>query len=178
MKFINDNLKKAGYFNATLIIVSIIVKLITIKEVPTLVKIDSTLCIIALVFGLFYSLSGYKKDAAKYYKVFMYLYFVSNILSLASQLIAPMFGKKDFFVVSINAIVLILVFVLTFIKDLGVNKSTNISLIILLLSVIKLFYDVANKTTIPSEFVNLILACILCVFVSAKYKDKESRGVK
>ena len=178
MKLINDNLKKAGYFNAALIVIAIIMKLVTFFNVPTLVKIDSVLCVAALVFGLFYSLNGYKKDAAKYYKGFMYLYFASNIISLLVPLLAPMFEKVNYFIVSINAIILILAFILTFIKDLGVNKSTILSMLILLLNVIKLFYNVANKTTIQAGFSNLILACILCVFVSAKYADKASRGAK
>ena len=177
MKFINDNLKKAGYFNVVLIIAAIIAKLATIKKVSMLVNIDSIVCIIALVFGLFYSLSGYKKDSAKYYKVFMYLYFVSSVLSLLVPSIAPLSGKIDFFIVSINVIILILVFVLAFIKDLGVNKSTYISIFILILNVVKLFYNV-KMTVLLLGFSNLILACIVCVFVSAKYKDKESRGTK
>ena len=178
MKFINDNLKKAGYFNVVLIIAAIIAKLATIKKVSMLVNIDSIVCIIALVFGLFYSLSGYKKDSAKYYKVFMYLYFASNILSLMVPLLAPKFETVNYFIASINAVILVLVFILTFINDLGVNKSTNLSMLILLLNIIKLFYDVSNKTTMQSGFSNLILACILCVFVSAKYADKASRGAK
>ena len=76
------------------------------------------------------------------------------------------------------AIIVVLVFILAFIKDLGVNKSTCLSLMVLILNVIKLFFDVAEKVTIPSGFANFVLACVLCVFVSAKYADKASRGAK
>ena len=177
MKLINDNLKKTGYFNAALIVIAIIMKLITLKDVSTLVKVDSIVCIIALVFGLFYSLNGYKKDAAKYYKSFMYLFFVSSVLSLLVPSIAPLSGKTNYFIASINVIILVLVFLLAFIKDLGVNKSTNISMLILILNIVKLFYNV-QITVFLLGFSNLVLACILCVFVSAKYADKEARGAK
>lgn len=178
MKLINDNLKKAGYFNTILIIGAIGVKVYSLTKVNTFVKIDSIVCIFALVFGLIYSLNGYKKDVAKYYKIFMYLYLVSSVLSLMAPLVEPILTTINIFVVTINVALLILVFALAFIKDLGVNKSTNIAMVILLLNIIKLLYNVANKITIPSGFANLVLPCISCVLVSAKYKDKESRGAK
>lgn len=177
MKVVNDNLKKAGYLNAVLIVIAIVLRLVSIGSVPTVVQIDSALCIIALIFGLFYSLSGYKKDSAKYYRAFMYLYLVSSIVSL----LAPLLVTSNTFITVINAIIVILVLVLAFAKDIGVDNSTYFSLLILLLNLVKLFYSftgVAEFSKMASNFANLILACILCIFVSAKYKDKESRGSK
>ena len=173
-KLINSNLKTVGYINAVLIIVAIVLRIVSLGGLPLHVLFDSVLCIIALIFGLFYSLNGYKKDAAKYYKMFMYLYFASSVLSF----LAPLLKEKNVLFICINAIIVVLVFILAFIKDLGVNKSTCLSLMVLILNVIKLFFDVAEKVTIPSGFANFVLACVLCVFVSAKYADKASRGAK
>lgn len=176
MKIINDNLKKAGYFNIALIVIAIVLRLIIINTVPTIVKIDSIICIAALIFGLFYALSGYKKDGAKYYKAFISLYFVSSIVSLITSIIAPTSESINIYILFINIVVIVLLFILAFVKDVGISKSTNISLLILLVNIIKMFYT--NKLTYQGGFANLILACILCVFVSAKYRDKESRGTK
>ena len=177
MRLINDNLKKAGYFNAALIVIAIVLKAICIGIGTTLSKIDSIICIIALMFGLLYSLNGYKKDAAKNYKVFMYLFFISNAFALT----APFAIKVDVLILVSNIIMFVLVFVLTFIKDLGVSKSTNLSMLILILTIIKFLYAVAklgDSLSIYSGFSSLALSCVLCVFVSAKYADKESRGAK
>ena len=173
MKLLSDNLKKAGYFNAALIIVAILFRLYFITVFPIATKIDSIICIAALIFGLFYSLSGYKKDAAKYYKAFMYLYLISSIFSLVASC--------DGNVLSIiaNVIILVSAFILSFVKDLGEKKSDGLALVILAISIFKLC--IVTTKTIPHisvAFANLMLACILCVFVAAKYADKKSRGAK
>lgn len=175
MKFINDNLKKAGYFNAALIIIAIVFRLYFIGIFPTAIKIDSIICTIALIFGLFYSFNGYKKDAAKYYKGFMYLYIISSLFSL----VASILGDGNLLVIVANTIVLVLVSMLAFVKDFGETKSNGAALVILAISIFKLCL-VATKTIphISVAFANLILACILCVFVSAKYADKETRGTR
>ena len=109
MKLINDNLKKAGYFNTVLIMIAIILRIVSLGGLPLHVLFDSVLCIIALIFGLFYSLNGYKKDAAKYYKMFMYLYFASSVLSFLAPLLKE---EKNVLFICINAIIVVLVFIL------------------------------------------------------------------
>ena len=176
MKIINDNLKKAGYFNAILITIAIILKVINFPKVPFYIKIDSAICIIALIFGLFYSLNGYKKDAAKYYKAFMFIFLVSCLFSFIASISG---GDTNIFIIITNVVILLSSFILTFIKDLGEKKSNILALSILLLNVFKILIVVFTKSislAFRVHFSNLILACILFVFVSAKYKDKESRG--
>ena len=82
MDYSRDILKKAGIVNGILIVATVICKLFLFSSATMMTKIDSVVCMVALIFGLFYSLSGYKKDSAKYYKVFMILYVVSSIFSL------------------------------------------------------------------------------------------------
>lgn len=179
MKLVNKNLKKVGYFNALLIVVAIIFRLYYIGTFSPIVTVDSAVCTIALIFGLFYSLNGYKKAAAKYYKGFMYLYFVSSALSFGSTLYIGSMSltASGLVIILCNLAILLLAFILSFIKDFGEKKSNSISLTILILNTIKLVL-VLNTTTsnISIGFANLMLACILCVFVSAKYIEKESRG--
>lgn len=40
---------------------------------------------IGLVFGFIYAFNGYKKDAAKYYKMFMYTYAINSIFAVINQ---------------------------------------------------------------------------------------------
>lgn len=174
MKFINENLKKAGYFNAVLIVLAIVLRLRLSAEAAIIIKIDSIVTVIALVFGLIYALNGYKKESAKYYKGFMCLYLISSAVSILSPALAPLPGASNNVLTVINGIIFVLIAILAFVKDLGVNKSTTIAASILLLNVVKLF--LSNKISIHGIFANFVLACVMCVFVTAKYRDKESRG--
>ena len=176
MKLINDNLKKAGYFNAFLTVIAIVLRIFQIVSAPIYVKIEAVICIIALVFGLFYSLNGYKKDAAKYYKAFIYLYLISSLFAL----IGPILGERNILMIISRALVFIAVFVLAFIKDLGENKSSKLALAIFVINVATLCYGVTSKAIsfIIMHLGNVMLSCILCVFISAKYADKASRGAK
>ena len=178
MKLINDNLKKTGIFNSILIVIAIVLKVINFSSFPIYIKIDSVVCLFALVFGLFYSLNSYQKDAAKYYKAFMCLYFISSLLSFIASISG---GDTNLLIIIANVAILISVFVLAFVKDLGEKKSNGFALTIFALNIIKMLIVVVTKTVllaIKVHFSNLILACIICMFVSAKYKDKEIRGTK
>ena len=177
MKLINDNLKKVGYFNALLIVIAIILRAIIIPTAPTLIKIDAIACILALISGLVYCLNGYKKDVAKYYKAFMILYFVSNISSILMSIL----HASNTILIIANVIIIICVAFLAFSKDLGEKKSNSFALSVLAINAIKLIYDIVASPaagTVRGGITSLILACILCMFVSAKYADKASRGAK
>lgn len=177
MKLINDNLKKAGYFNAVLIVIAIVLRIISFSVLSSSTMLDSIIFIATLVFGLLYSLNGYKKDSAKYYKAFLYLYLVSNTFSVSVLFV----NRLNLFISILKILEFVLLFVLAFIKDLGANRSTNLSLLILIISVIDVLYGaikIGNIISISSGFSALVLSCALCVFVSAKYKDKEARGAK
>ena len=176
MKIINENLKKAGYVNTVLILIAIVLRIIGIFKAPALVVIDSIICIAALVFGLIYALNGYKKGVAKYYKIFMYLLVLSSLLALSTLTV-----EFDVLTFICDIIVLACVLILALTKDLGEYKSNCCSILILSANLVKCFYTFLKTTDIvltSAGFANLVLACILCVFVSAKYTDKESRGSK
>ena len=176
MKLINENLKKAGYFNALLIVIGIVLKALSFLNNPIYIQIDAVVCIIAMVFGLFYSLNGYKKDAAKYYKAFMYLYLFSSLFSFIASISGD---KTNIIIVITNVVILLSAAALAFAKDLGESKSNTLSLVILALNIVKMFVVISTtgvSLAVTLHFSNLVLACILCVFVSAKYADKQSRG--
>ena len=180
MKLSNDNLKKAGYFNSVLIVAAIILRAINFANSPTLMMVDNVVCILALVFGLLYSLNGYKKEAAKYYKTFMYLYALSSLISFAAPLISFGIGNYNLENV-INFAVFVCACLLAFVKDFGKNNSNTTVCIALVLTGIKLVNDLLNGTLVNLHFASFsifVQAMIACVLVSHKYIDKESRGAK
>ena len=179
-------LKLAGIINSIFIVFAILLRIVFFNyEDGILVIIDSCVSIATLVFGIIYAISGYKKNAAKFYKTFMGAYLFSCVLSLvtlASYFIS--IGQ----LASINSILALLCIVLSifasyklcFGLDLGYKKSQKLALIILLSNLIKMIVDLLFKLpmSLPIDFSNLIFSCILMVFVLGKYLEKENRGTK
>ena len=96
---------------------------------------DSIICIAALVFGLFYSLNGYKKDAAKSYRHFLYAFALSIIATMIS---ASMRGKAPMRANICAFISLVCVMALAYTKDIGKTRSYAFALVALASSVINL----------------------------------------
>ena len=185
MDYSRDILKKAGIVNGILIVATVICKLFLFSSATMMTKIDSVVCMVALIFGLFYSLSGYKKDSAKYYKVFMILYVVSSIFSLVVGIYSNI--KSDSTVSGINIFatlcsiaIIVCACILVVGKDMGEQKSIHLSCVILVAGLVKMIIALYSKSldVITSEVSNLVLAIIVVAFVSAKYLDKASRGTK
>ena len=185
MDFIRKNLKAIGIVNSIAIVVCIALRLASLSQASTLLaKIDLFACVIALTFGLFYSLSGYKKDSAIYFKAFVYLYAATSILSFATAIISLMVDGSFVFDLNtakiiIHAIVTICISILAIGLDLGKKKSLQLTYAILLLNIVKLIISLVSKTQfaiISSDVSNVLLTCTLLVFVCAKYVDKQSRG--
>lgn len=188
MKRINENLKIVGIVNSIFSVIAIVFRLFQFNlDLGLLTNLDTFVCIIALLFGIFYSLSGYKKEDAKYFKAFMVLCFISSIFSLLTPIYLNI-KENGAFVLNqrlieniSNIVIVICSFILAFSKDLGMDKSNNAAYVILLLSIIKLVAcKLGNRPLagIAACVSNLILAIIIVVFVSAKYLDKASRGSK
>ena len=179
MKFITDNLKKVGIVNSILIISAVVLRLINFTEAPPLIIIDQIVCIIALCFGLVYSFNGYNKEAANYYKVFMYLYVFSCLLSLVSPIVYR--GFENILIIIVNFAILVCTCLLAFVKDFGKDKSTTVACILIILNVIKLINDLLRGLFVTFHFAGytgLVQAIVACVLVSHKYIDKETRGTK
>lgn len=186
MEFIKKNIKTIGICNAIAIGLVIILKLFIFKDLSTISKIDSSFCIVAMIFGIFYALNGYKKDSAKYYKLFMIMYYISSLLSLATP-IALMINNEEIgfidilFVTVWNIVIVYCVTILTIGKDLEKDNSANLCYVLLVANIIKLLAGIVSNEAIQriaAHLSNLLLACIVFTFVFAKYIEKSSRGAK
>lgn len=131
----------------------------------------------AALFGFFYAISGFSKQAAMNYKFFMFLYLVSSLVNTYE-----VFENKDFSTMSKVVCILGVVVsaILTFGKNLGKNKSVILTISILLLN-IALLLVILVKGDIPFQtqlngVENALLTAFVCIFVSAKYDDKDARG--
>ena len=183
MKLINDNLKKTGIVNSILIVIALVLRVKNIGKMSGIAIVDAIVCAAGLVFGLLYCLNGYKKDVAKYYKGFMYLYVLDSIISFVA--ILTLFGFDSTnginYVHAIHITILICACLLAFVKDFGEQNSKTAAFIILVLNGIKLFNDILSGALAKVDYASLAIfvqAIIVYVLVSHKYADKASRGAK
>ena len=187
MNFTEKNLKKITVFNSIALLVALILRVSQFEKATTAIhRTEYAICIVALMFGVFYSVKDYKKKSAHNYTLFMILYFVSSVLTLISECYDMILN--NLFALNINLfkivcclIISICICVLAFGLDLGKAKSTKLSYSVLIFGIIKIVLDLFSNdllTTIIPSISNLALSLILFVFVKAKYLDKESRGAK
>lgn len=183
-----DKLKKANLLNTVLVIVTIVLEVIGLLLMlgPSSDFILDILNIVALLCGLYYIATGYKKSSANFYKIFMYLYAFEAIYATLSCIITCSNDVNAFvFILEIlfNVFHVLLVSCLAFIKNLGKKASirlAEINVICAIASVI-LFGIIIVKDI--SLFLDLYLGSILVailalVFVIAKYENKGNRGAK
>ena len=185
MKLINENLKKTGIVNSILIVIALVLEASAIKGLPLFGVIDKVVSVVGLICGLLYSIKGYKKNAARYYKWFMYLFALRSLISFAISVFLVGFKASDLIslIHAINFAIFVCAFMLAFIKDFGEHNSKTAATIILVLSGIRLFGDVTSMLLFDANYVNVtaaifVEAIIINVLVSQKYIDKASRGAK
>ena len=186
MNFITKNLKQAGIFNLVLIVVAIVLEVVGIIG-SDCIFIDYALSVakvLSLLSGSLYALYGYKKEAAKYYKGFMFLYFVSVLISIYGEITYLDYIEWSSSMLSTyaNFARFIPILLLTFIPNFGEKKSKicayilfGLSLFIFARAVILYGSSVLYVANWLSE---VAASAIACIFVNEKYADKTSRGAK
>ena len=191
MSFITKNLKKVGIVNTVLIAVCLILDGYVIGLNPSLLSYPSyvaTNCfkIAAIISGLIYAISGYKKNSAKYYKGFMVLLFIARIIDAFNDLYITLsyatVYNNSYFTTVFKFIIVACIAILAFAKDFGKKKSLIVVYVSLICDAIIFVRILTTYSSIFADivliFTYLILGCITTVFVEAKYIDKESRGAE
>ena len=181
MNFITKNLKQAGVFNTLLIVVGIvydIARLFNQNNTYNVILIV-LLQLIAYSFALSYAFKGYKKNAAKSFKLFVYAFG----LSLLATIIRTIVSNDAPVIATVNSIIgFIPVAILAFVKDLGKKRSLSLAGVSLASGVFGIVYVALTAPefarTLLTTLSGLILSAVLFIFVIAKYRDKEARGAK
>ena len=127
---------------------------------------------------MIYTLLGYRKNAAKYFKLYGLLYLVSQVAVVISAI--SMATKAITYIICIAAIVI--TFILVVCKDFGKEKSLCLCGLLVLVQLIACFvvYTSFGSLIIVmiTRAVDLVLACIYGIMTYAKYLDKDERGTK
>lgn len=169
--------------NLVLISVALVLeflKLIRPAE-SVITQIDMLLCMAAMLPALLYILSGYRKSAAQFYKVFMYMFAASCLCSLANDVIYTIIDHYTaYFSTVVRALVFVGALLLAFIPNFGKRKSLGVAYGILALELVNSIRLVVryggNFALIVKSVSGVVIACVVCMFVLCKYADKDARG--
>ena len=154
-------------------------------QLSLLSTVSTIAAVVALVFALLYALKGYRKTAAKDYKIYLAVIFFSTIVNFITDiwltLENPIYNGSYVSTVClfIDCVVLFLLLVS---KNFGKTKS----LIVVWIFTIERLFIVGRVLTIysavPSYIIGSIcrevIAIITLLFVYEKYIDKAERGAK
>ena len=146
--------------------------------------ISIVLNMVALTVGLIYLLRGYKKEAANYYKAFMWILVVAELFEAVAR-ICSFVNARPF---EIFACILPFAFFLLLAgaKDYGKKVSFILSIALLLSMILQIIPAVAFLrntrsmiTYVVIDFIGqFVIAGITVIMVCEKYIDKEARGAK
>ncbi len=131
--------------------------------------------VLALICGIVYILKGSGKKAALFYDVFLLLVTLGLALRLAGRLFHHGFD------VAVGLMIgsVIILLILTFVKDLGRMNTWYLFLVLVVLDLIAaiLLFDSREAfPTITSGLTRLVLDGAIGLAIRAKYIDKATRG--
>lgn len=174
---IREHLKAAGIVNTVLIADVFLCQIVRLcMPIGLLEKFKSLCFMVTLIFGLFYAFNGYKKNAAKYYKTYMICYAVSVLAAVVNSVSK---GSGHMIEICISLFTLCAALMLAFAKDLGRDRSKFAGYFILVLSIVNIIIvaiDIGGLPAIIGAIEEAALAALTCIFVAAKYADKNKRG--
>lgn len=129
---------------------------------------------LALICGIYYLLKGSGKDAAIWYKTFVTLVTLGVIIRLVGRIISPGFGLVAFLMIGI----VVLLLILSFMKDLGEKYSWAVfyALLALVLIVELITFDSAEVvSSLIGNLTRLVLIGSIGLALRNKYADKAAR---
>ena len=137
--------------------------------------------IFALISGFLYLTHGYKKDAVAYYKGYVWILLIKEIITTVAGNISSSYLIKFVWIID-----LVLLTILTVGKDLGKTKSFTLVGLILVgkfILLINQFLSLKTSGLLGTAIVldligQIILTITTGLMVCGKYLDKESRGAK
>lgn len=139
--------------------------------------LSSAVRVSAMVVGILYMASGYKKSAAGYYKLF----FCLMVISLIFRLMVFITNKVNTLMIIGAVVTIILAIILMAGKDLGRNVSFAILAALIIIEVLLKFPISLSDISIGQlggELSMFMLYGTVGFMITAKYIDKTLRGSK
>lgn len=188
MNKIINNLKKAGILNTVLIAITLLLEVLGLLVMSAFAsdRLLNIANIIALLSGLFYVYTGYRKGSAKFFKLFMVIYAIASIYDVIADCAYCISNKVTLLCIIellANGLAGFSVVVLAFTKNFGKKASLVLGKFNLILTVVSdlifgIFIYKDMMVYIDIYFGDIVLACLCLIFIVAKYANKETRGAK
>lgn len=145
--------------------------------------IQFLLYIFAIIAGFLYAFNSYRKNAAQYYKGFMFMYCLESLVLVFNELLTTKLNTiGDSISIVFEVIICAILCVLAFAKNLGEKISYILAYLIITIAFINsirlIIVYFGESTVVFRSIVDIALAGITCLFVVGKYLDKEARGTK
>ena len=147
----------------------------TQKNASFIIGLSHAANALALICGMVYLLKGSGKNVAGLYKAFLMLVVLGQILRLIGKLVFPGFDVNACLIIAC----IVLLLILTFVKDLGKTRTQCVYYILLVLELalaILLFDSREALSSIASGLTRLVLAGSIGIAIWEKYRDKAARG--
>ena len=141
------------------------------------------LTVAALICAMIYTIKGYRKEDIKIFKAFIIMCIFTLLLQLGGEiyyLIVEGLSILKSSIISIFSLVLdiVLLIILITIKDLEKNAALTFAGTIVTFTIFNFIRTVTVYQDFPGyialTFSGIVLACIICVSVAAKYKNDDS----
>lgn len=159
-------------------IVSLIILVITGGELLVTDYLILFANFFALSCGIFYLANGYSKNAAIFYKAFIFLTMLSDAFYVITMAINT---NYDFGAIIIGFVISLLL-VLTFVKNLGKEMTWLVFCAIIIANLVYGIVFERNIYALPIVIVDviakLVMNATLGLAIFGKYKDKEERGTE
>lgn len=133
------------------------------------------LLILSLLCGLIYVKKDYKKDASIYYKAFILITAISDVILVITSVSSRGFGLD----VAIICVRILLLLVLVFGKDLGKRNTWILFYIVLaidlLYGIISIPHNYLTSMVLLDVIGKLVIDGTIGLAIHGKYEDKEAR---
>lgn len=143
----------------------------------TIRLLSSAVRIVAMIVGILYLVSGYRKSSAGYYKLFFWL----MMISLVFRLLVFFTNKVNTAMILGGVLSIVLACLLMAGKDLGRNVSVILLISLVIIEVLLKFPISLSDISIGQlggELSMFMLYGTAAFMVAAKYIDKSIRGTK
>lgn len=128
----------------------------------------------ALLAGFIYFAGLYKKDAAKYYRIFLIFMIISLVLRLSND-------NSNGLHLYLNLISTIDLIILGVGQNLGMKTTYGLGIAIIAIQIFMFFMNIINVQTITvtslsRDISSILLSTSLMFMILGKYEDKQTRG--
>lgn len=192
IEIIERDIKKLKVINIIFILIAIGLNVYALLYVDTILitnKISFAAAIVALIFGLVYAFKDYQKEAVKTFNLFINLCIVMLLLQSVGEIYSCYAGYQGVKSTIIScfsiAIEVLILAILECVKNMGKKAAIALGCTVLGFAIFGFLRNITLigdpdtlKIYLIISFAGIVLACVICLFIIAKYSNKNLRSTQ